>query len=214
MPDVIPISDAVGVTQLEPGDIIAFYGDDVRSRAISYVTGFGPSHVGIVAQWELTDARGVIRRELVLVESTMLCKHPCLVAGELVAGVQVQCPTLRIDDYQGRVEIVRLSKHRKLLGDEVQKLTDHLHSWLGTPYDFRGALWSGTRILKYLPWLPHNDLGSVFCSELIATALQRLSLLCVWNAGLFNPASLVNTLVRSGVYLPGVPYVSSTDNAA
>lgn len=204
MPDVISIYDAAPERRFQPGDIIAFYGSDWRSRVISVATR-GPSHVGIVAQWELPDGFGSYRTELVLVESTTLCPRPCLVAGTQVDGVQVQYPGLRIQDYNGRAKLVRLSKHRTLLSDEVCKLTNHLHTWLGTPYDFRGALWSGTRVLKYVPWLPHNDLGSVFCSELIATALQRLSLLCVWNAGLFNPASLVNTLVRSGVYLPGVP---------
>ena len=202
MPDVLPISDYVARSRLEPGDILAFYGDGFSSRLIELVT-WGPSHVGIVAKWEVPDIDGDWVSRIVLVESTSLCVRPCLVAGQHISGVQAQDPWQRIGDYNGQVRRYRLADHWTLGSDEEDLLTAMCRRWMGRSYDYRGALWSGTKILKWLPRLPYSDLGSLFCSELIAACLQRLGRLCVSNAGVFNPGSLVRTLVKSGVYLPG-----------
>ncbi|MES2791998.1 MAG: hypothetical protein V4719_20455 [Planctomycetota bacterium] len=200
MPDAVE-----KITDFRDGDIIAFYGAEWRSRVISLVTGGGPSHVGIVTDCEVLDRdHGGARSEQVLIESTCLCKRPCLVTGQVFKGVQVQSIKDRIEDYHGKAQVHRLSpRWAKKLQGLGGDLSHDLQECIGTPYDVPGALWSGTRILKYLPWLPHNDQGSVFCSEMIAQSLQGIGFLCVWNPGLFHPASLVNHLVRSGVYLPG-----------
>jgi len=204
MPDLLPISDAVARTRYRPGDILAFWGREWRSKIIQAVTG-GPSHVGIVAEWPLPDPSGGWELANVLVESTTLCNRPCLLAGRHVDGVQAQWPRLRVGDYWGRAKLFRLAPHWELDQKENDDLTVLLDRWMGTPYDYRGALWSGTRVLKYLPRMPYSDLGSLFCSELIAASLQRLGRLCVTNAGFFNPGTLIRSLVKSGVYLPGVP---------
>jgi hypothetical protein len=189
--------------KFERGDIVAFYGTEWRSRLIRFVTG-GPSHVGIVTDCEVLDREnGGSRFAQVLIESTCLCHRPCLATGQVFKGVQVQRPAERVEDYAGKAKIFRLAPRWAAKVQRLDELSQDLQTWIGTPYDTRGALWSGTRILKYLPWLPHNDLGSVFCSEMIAQSLQGIGFLCVWNAGLFNPALLVSHLVKSGVYLPG-----------
>lgn len=202
MPDVLPINETVARQQFEPGDIIAFYGSDWRSRVIELAT-WGPSHVGIVSEWPLDDPDGGWCIRNVLVEATTMCPHPCILQGKQVDGVQAQWPVDRIADYDGRARVFRLAPHWKLRDDEADDLTELLDRWMGKPYDYHGALWSGTRILKHLPRMPYSDLGTMFCSELIAAVVQRLGRLCVTNAGLFNPGSLVRALVRSGVYLPG-----------
>lgn len=204
MPDVLPISDRVAKSRYRGGDILAFYGQDWRSRVISAVTA-GPSHVGIIVEWPMPSSQhGGYDTELVLIESTTLCPRPCIERGVHINGVQAQWPRQRIEDYNGRAELYRLAEHWTLNEDEQDLLFELADEFLGKPYDYRGALWSGTRVLKYLPRMPYSDLGSLFCSELIATCVQRLGRLCVTNAGYFNPASLVRCLVKSGVYLPGV----------
>ena len=202
MPDLLPISDDVVRRRLQPGDILAFYGTGFTSRVIETLT-WGPSHVGIVVRWELPGTDYSRESQLVLVESTSLCPRPCLIQGQSLAGVQVQRPWARVGDYCGAAKRFRLADHWTLGVDEQELLQDLCQRWLGRSYDYRGALWSGTKILKWLPRLPYSDLGSLFCSELIAACLQRLGRLCVSNAGVFNPGSLVRTLVKSGVYLPG-----------
>lgn len=204
MPDVLPISDRVAKSRYRGGDIIAFYGQDWRSRIIEAVTA-GPSHVGIVCEWPMPATHGGYEIELVLIEATTMCERPCLIQGQRVNGVQAQWPRDRIADYDGHAKLFRLQEHRRLNEAKLDDLTDVASLFIGKPYDYRGALWSGTKILKYLPGLPYSDLGSMFCSEMIATCLQTLGLLCVTNAGRFDPGSLVRTLVKSGVYLPGVP---------
>ena len=203
MPDVLPISDAVARSRWLPGDILAFYGQGWQSRLIELAT-WGPSHVGIICEWPFAAKSGGYELENVLVESTTLCPRPCQETGRYVNGVQVQLPRSRIDDYHGRARLYRLADHWALNQEDSDHLSELLSRWIGKPYDFRGALWSGTRVLKYLPRMPYSDLGSLFCSELIAACLQRLGRLCVTNAGYFNPGSLVRSLVKSGVYLPGV----------
>lgn len=204
MPDVLPISDRVAKSRYRGGDIIAFYGQDWRSRIIEAVTA-GPSHVGIVCEWPMPATHGGYDIELVLIEATTMCPRPCLLQEVEMNGVQAQRPRDRVADYDGHAQLYRLADHWTLSEDENDDLTELLAGFIGKPYDYRGALWSGTRILKYLPRMPYSDLGTLFCSELIATCVQRLGRLCVTNAGFFNPASLVHALVKSGVYLPGVP---------
>lgn len=202
MPDVIPISDAVAQSRFRGGDIIAFYGRDWQSRFISAVTA-GPSHVGIVVEWPMPAAHGGYDTELVLIESTTKCPRPCLLQEKMFDGVQAQRPGTRIADYGGRAKLFRLHEFRELTPERQDDLTEVASKFIGKPYDYRGAVWSGTRVLKYL--LPYADLGSLFCSELIATCLQTIGLLCVTSPGDYNPGSLVRTLVKTGVYLPGVP---------
>lgn len=204
MPDVLPINHWISRQPFEPGDIVAFYGSEWRSRVIELVTG-GPSHVGIVCEWPLADPSGGYETRNLLIESTTMCQRPCVIAGRRIEGVQAQFPWDRINDYGGQATIYRLADHWQLNDAERDDFSDLAGVWMGRPYDFRGALWSGTRILKFLPRMPYSDLGTLFCSELIAACLQRLGRLCVTNAGFFNPASLLRTLVKSGVYLPGVP---------
>lgn len=175
------------------GDVIAFYGRDLTSRIIELAT-LGPSHVGIVA-----DMQG----RKMLVEATTMCPWPCAVMGERIDGVQAHILEERIDTYPGSVWCHRLDPHWSLSTDESDLLTRILTHWIGTRYDLRGAVWSGTRILKWSRILPYSDLGSLFCSELLAAVLMRLGRLPVGNPGRYNPAGLIRTLQRACVYQRG-----------
>jgi hypothetical protein len=175
---------------LQPGDILAFYGTDWTSRCIEWGT-WGPSHVGI-----LCDYRG----SPVLVESTTLCDQPCLVTGKTIRGVQAHLAEDRIATYRGRVLHYALTDECRLSSDESTLLTRILlKHWIGRPYDLAGALVSGTNFLKFSHWVPYPDLGSVFCSKLVARLYMRLNRLNWDDPGRYSPAYLIRTLRRTGV---------------
>lgn len=177
--------------RLRHGDVLFFYGRDLISRIIEVATR-GPSHVAIVCEHQ--------GRQLI-VESTTLCPWDCVITGKRIDGVQAHYWQDRIATYPGRVDRLRLLPHWELTAEE-SALMSHLliDHWIGRPYDLRGALISGTKFLKLTRWVRYPDLGSQFCSELVAAVLMRLGRLPLGNAQIYNPASLVRALRRCGTY--------------
>jgi hypothetical protein len=171
-----------------PGDIVVFYGRDRTSRLIELVTR-GPSHVGIICHMEPFGR--------VIVESTTLCPHPCLIAKKNRDGVQVHTIEDRVANYPGKVMRLPLASRWALRAWESRQLTDECLEWVGLPYDLGGAVVSATRWLK---WWPYPDLGSMFCSELIAALLQRFGRLPLGNPAVYSPASLIRALQRCTTY--------------
>ena len=187
----------------EPGDIVACYGNDWVSRTVSATTSsvvgpaglrIGPSHVAMICQY---------RDRHLWVESTTMCDHPCEVHCEPVDGAQAHVPANRIADYVGdggRVEVYRLVGLNKLASSESTLLTRILlRHVLGRrrDYDLRGALLSGTKLLRFLPGAKLDDL---FCSELVAALLMRLGRMNHSNPARYHPGRLLRELVRTGVY--------------
>jgi hypothetical protein len=191
----------------EAGDILAFYGRGAISGTIEFCTGSptlrppfwrrGPSHVGII--WPM------YTRGNLLVESTTLCDLVCQVNREKRKGVQFHRPEDRIAAYDGKVSCMRLADGWKIDQAEAEFITGWFWHRRKLAYDARGAICSGTRVLKWTRLLPVADLGSQFCSELCAAALMRIGRLPVDNPTVYNPASLVARLQRSGIYGPLEP---------
>ena len=190
----------------QPGDIAACSGTDLVSRVIRLATWsvrgprglrLGPSHVALISDSE---------QGPVWVESTTLCRHPCLVRGEVVSGCQAHEPQVRIHDYVasgGSVEIYRPAPIHQL-GREEQLLLRRIlfrhFLWNPVGYDVRGAILSGTRAIRWLGLLPGADLHSLFCSELVAALLMRLGRLNHANPTGYSPARLLRELVHLGKY--------------
>lgn len=187
----------------QPGDIAACYGRDLPSRFISGVTTslfapaglrLGPSHVALLIKYRDRD---------LWVESTTLCRHPCEIQCRPVAGVQAHVPANRVDDYVsngGRVVLYRLVGLNKLAAAESTLLTGIvLRHVLGrrSAYDLRGALVSGSRLLRLLPGAKLDEL---FCSELVAALLMRLGRMNHSNPARYHPGRLLRELVRHGIY--------------
>ena len=192
--------------EFQPGDLMACYGTEFVARAISYGTAslfaprrlrIGPSHVAMICR----------HRDLPLwIESTTLCRHPCVILGHSLSGVQSHFPEDRIRDYVkdgGRVDVYRLSAIDRLSQPESELLSRILiRHFIGRmiSYDTGGALLSGTRLFKRTRLLPKADLNELFCSELVAAVLMRLGRMNRANPTRFNPASLLRQLVRHGTY--------------
>lgn len=187
-----------------PGDLAACYGQGLTSKVITYGTvsllaprrlRVGPSHVAIVCHY---------RGKPIWVESTSLCKHPCLIRKKRTSGVQAHRPEQRIRDYiegGGRVDLYRLSPVDQLSSLESRLLTRILITHFvaqAVAYDTGGALLSGTRLFKHTRLLPRADLDELFCSELAAKVCMRLGRLNRNNPTKYNPSSLLRQLVREG----------------
>jgi hypothetical protein len=145
-------------------------------------------------------------------ESTTMTRTPCLLAGVPVAGVQCHPIRSRIIDYVrgqgGRVDVYRLHPIKRLKSVEAWLLSDLLTSQCGdgdrppVSYDTEGAVMSGTRLLKRLPFsFSVADLNQLFCSELLSVVLQRLGRMNHANPAKYHPGLLVRELVRQGTYV-------------
>ncbi len=190
----------------EPLDIAACYGTGLAAKAISYGTAsllapprlrIGPSHVAVLCEFH---------GRMVWVESTTLCRHPCVIMARHINGCQAHLPETRIQDYVsqgGRVDLYRLSPIEKLSTEESHLLTRILvRHFIGkrVTYDLGGALVSGTRLFKRTRLLPSADLNELFCSELVAAVCMRLGRMNRSNPTRFNPACLLRELVRHGTF--------------
>lgn len=190
----------------EPGDIAACYGTDWTARMIRLGTAscvppqklmLGPSHVAIVCEYQSTPT---------WIESTTLCRSPCLIHGRSVAGAQAHRPQDRIRDYVacgGHVDVYRLTAVNRLSAAEAQLLSNILVEHFvraGVTYDYSGAVLSGTRVFQWSRFFPGADLNELFCSELVAAVAMRLNRMNHSNPTRFNPARLLRQLVRTGKY--------------
>ena len=163
------------------GDVIGFLGRGFCSRFINFGTcgipNWGVSHVAIVGEWE-----GIP----ILFESTTQTERPCYITGSSIKGVQAHPIAQRIEEYNGHVWHYPL--YRELYNHEATRLRRFLHDALGTPYDLRGAIRSGGIVTNFLEALLRaEDLSSVFCSELMASAFGNLGLYSIANASRWNP---------------------------
>lgn len=202
---------------LLPGDIAACYGTDPTSLMIRVMTGslwprtprrlrLPPSHVALIAPYP--ESLPGIGGPVGWWESTSLCHHRCRLTDRQTSGIQLHPPALRIRDYVaagGRVTIYRLADGWELSDQDAAFLKTSLTHWVGrgTPYDRRGAAFSGTRLLQSLMgFIPNGDLASQFCSELVADRLMRINRLNHDNPQRFNPGRLLRRLVWQGKYAP------------
>lgn len=190
----------------EPLDIAACHGTGLAAQTIRYATAallapprlrIGPSHVATVCEYQ---------QQMLWIESTTLCPHPCEITGRRITGCQAHHPETRIADYLaagGRVDLYRLSPIEKLSRDERDLLSRILvRHFVGREitYDLGGALLSGTRLFKLTRLLPAADLHALFCSELVAAVCMRLGRMNRANPTRYSPAGLLRELVRQGTY--------------
>jgi hypothetical protein len=198
---------------LKAGDVVAFAGRGVASNAIKLFTCSRFSHVGGIAYVSNRDMRASARysgladewtsRNL-LIESTTLDTHPCVIQQRPFRGVQAHEPHRRIEEYDGEVWLLKLHPDWKLSLEESSLLTRYLLGKVGLEYSMVEAALSGGNIVKR--WLSNPEsFHYVFCSQLWTGALERVGRYPLANASKVNPGELVRTLVEQGTYLPPIP---------
>ncbi|HUY37088.1 MAG TPA: hypothetical protein VMV69_30515 [Pirellulales bacterium] len=185
-----------------PADLLVFAGAGFESRCIAWMScrpwqllqGQWFSHIGICA-------RGPAGNVL-LFESTTLCELPCEVLQRKVHGTQAHEPSRRIDEYQGKVWRLRLAPRETLTDSESARLSDFLVANLGTPYDYDGALISGTFALRRCRMFASRA-DVFFCSDLVLAALKDVRRVDHdLNPRSFSPGRVVRDLTYWGTYQP------------
>lgn len=153
---------------LNTGDIVLFSGKGFISWLIKKVTQSPWSHIGLVLKSTELDS-------ILLWESTTLNNIPNLENGRVTSGVQLSSLSERIRHYKGTVGI-RILEHRRT--------PEFISTILALKDEVRGRKYEQNKIKLIrsaldLFWWQRNrkDLNSIFCSELVAEAYQRLGLL-------------------------------------
>lgn len=186
------------IPQLFTGDVIACWGSDWVSRVISLMT------CSLLPPWELSwppSHVAMIHREgdaePLWYESTTMAQGVPAMGKQPVYGVQEHNPETRWNAYHGRCVVYRpvmalTPEQRDQIGITLrQAISRHI------PYDLAGALLSGTRFLRH--FVPASR-RRLFCSELIATVLQRADLMNWGSPAGYSPGRLLRELVKSGAY--------------
>jgi hypothetical protein len=183
---------------LQPGDVLAFWGEGWMSRLISWGTlpQYGwrpaPSHVALVIH---APDRGPV-----IFESTTLRASPCLVHERPVRGCQFHTVSQILRE-PGRARVLRLAPDWTLTPEESLKLwaSADLKVRAGIDYDVLGAVRSG-RLFAFRRLFPAAALETLFCSELVASHLQLVDRFPLENPSRHSPARLVRTLLDIGLY--------------
>ena len=152
---------------LDTGDIVLFSGTGPVSTGIKVGTQSPWSHVGMVVR--------VDDPTLVLVyQSTTLSKVKDYIDNMPKQGVQINVLSQCVASYSGRIALRRLEVVRSPAMREV--LNDFREDMKGRPYET-----SKLELLRSAYDGPFGsnceDLSSLFCSELVAEAYQRMGLL-------------------------------------
>ena len=160
--------------QLETGDIILMADNTLASLCLRYGTGCHWSHVGMVIK--------LGEDSVMLWESMPWSDLKDRDTGEYTMGVMLVPLSLRISRYRGRVAYRKLDpgqQNRDDFGPKLEKLRGEL---AGRPYERDLFALIGA---EFDHFVPQNkvDLSSLFCSELVAEAYQRLELLLIEDQG-------------------------------
>ena len=153
---------------LKTGDIVLFSGKGGISAGVKWVTHGDWSHVGMILRLPEYDF-------VTVWESTTLSSLVDLDTQVPRKGVQLVPLSARIKDYDGEIAVRQLDGVT-FENDDIQELIKLRHEVAGRPYEqdmielikaaYDGPLGRNT-----------EDLTSLFCSELVAEAYQRLGLL-------------------------------------
>lgn len=155
--------------ELRTGDIVLFSGTGLISMGIQFASRSPWSHVGMVIKDEEWDM-------LLLWESTTLSKVKDVESRNQRQGVAIRPLSARIRDYpSGRVAF------RRLL--DVEMTSTIRQALIGLRKEIKGRDYEQSKIelmkSAYDGIFGDNeeDLSSIFCSELVAEALQRMGVL-------------------------------------
>ena len=171
---------------LNTGDLVLFSGKGRISGLIRWFTKSKWSHIGMVIKSIDLDA-------LLLWESTTLSKIKDIHSLTATHGVQLVALSERVNSYDGAIGIRKL-ECVGMTPVMMQSLRDFRTEIKGRPYEQ-----SKIELIKSAYDGPggHNDedLSSIFCSEMVAEAYQRMGLLTEdKSSNEYTPADFGNDL--------------------
>lgn len=152
---------------LDTGDIVLFSGKGLISMGLKIGALCSWSHVAMVVRVREPDVA-------LLYQTTPVCKAKDFFEGTLKNGVQINVMSEAVNGYNGKVAVRHLSVART--NEMLNALSRFRQEVKDRPYEEHiiqmvKAVWEGP--------LGHveEDLSSLFCSELVAEAYQRMGLL-------------------------------------
>ena len=153
---------------LKTGDIILFSGKGLLSTGIQIGSACHWSHVGMIIRFTQPDL-------VLLYQSSPLTKVHDYTQSAPQPGVQINLFSEIHEHYDGDIAVKQLKG--TLTTDMLDKLSTFRQEMKGRPFET-----STLEIIKAAYDGPfgknQEDLSSIFCSELIAEAFQRMGLLC------------------------------------
>jgi len=154
-------------SQLDTGDLIFFSGLSRASRSIQWVTRSRWSHIGLVVRFTEWD-------QVVLWESTPVNDVKDVFSGRETVGVQCVFLSERLKRFPGGAALRQLRVQRTQ--QMLEALRDFRADMRGRPYETSTI---ELALAAYDGPFGRNeeDLSSIFCSELVAEAYQRMGLL-------------------------------------
>lgn len=178
--------------RIRPGDVIAFGGTSPTCELIKRVTDSNVSHVGVVLHPErLTGAPS--RREASdhFMEATP-------------RGMRIAQLSRRIGHYEGKLWWLPLDTAVRQRMD-LEQFHEFLLAQKDKPYDVAQAIRSGLDMLDADPLLKRatynvEDLSSLFCSELVAAALEACGVIAHLNASEVTPIDLCRFAIYQSDY--------------
>lgn len=190
MAETLTAEQRIQINHLQDGDILGFSGVGFVSDVINITTygvpRWGLSHVGIVYTYK--------GRKFIFESTTLNGNKPCAILNKNISGSQAH-PIEDIFSRPGKVWQYPLTA--SLNERETNDLGGTLIRMLGRPYDYLGAGRSGGFLFRTLEGMVrYEDLGRLFCSELVGHALTRIGRAWFENASEENPNSLVRQLHR------------------
>jgi len=181
---------------LRTGDVVLFNGKGLVSWIISRLG--GKSHVGVIYRPN--------RETVLLYESTTLSNLRDVSSGRKVRGVQLVNFSRRVATYNGRIWVRRLDKPLDRQQRRIMEQTRKEFAGKG----YEQSLWQLIR--AGFKWsLQMADLGTIFCSELVAELFQRWGFLSrkipanEHNPGDFRQGGCVDDFMtgnRLGIEIP------------
>lgn len=155
--------------QMQTGDAIAFSGTSGFSDMIKWATRSPYSHVGIILK---SDLGGGFGETVFLVESTTETNQRDFEGKQVIKGVQIHFLSKRLETYPGSVWWVPL-KNRLSEGGRAE-----MERWLRQTrnqkvlYDYVQIYGAGLDMFDRYGLQNDPDFTTLFCSELVAKALQ------------------------------------------
>lgn len=155
--------------KMNTGDVIGFSGKGPVSNIIKMATKSDYSHVGMVFK---IDMGGGFGKSVMVIESTTIIDSPDAIHKEIYCGVQIQWLSKRLEMYDGAAWWAPLKT--PLTGQPLREVEEWLRQAHNkrVPYDAAQAIGAGIDCLEGLGLENHSDFSSLFCSELVAKALQ------------------------------------------
>ena len=186
--------------QLKTGDMVLFSGSGFVSRIIQMYTRSIWSHVGLVVKDEWYDM-------LLLWESTTLSKIKT-VYGNVRQGVAIRPLSEVVANYEGNVGVRQLN-HPLSDGQQVD-IAELRKEFKGRDYEqSKSELFKSA--YDFIGGRNEEDLSSLFCSELVAEAYQRVGLLSEYTpSNEYTPSDLSRVQTTTSNKLGGIVLVEGS----